>query len=299
MTSCDTHTLFSYNCMFGLPHQRVWFSEGWSYTHSRPPTSCVMWRVLLSLSGSSVRQSPPGIFRSVLLSSTPSDWQREKRVCANSVIPPRSCYDRSPHTLASFFFFHCFPCSLSSLFSHTHTQSLAPPFLSFSSFIFMLECLEHVRFVYNGNLTPPFPPRLMLCVFSPIFSLRTHTHRRIWGRGGENQADYKASLIWLRHRGNFLSLLPSPPLHRSLPLSPLLWQRRWLRSRGSDWFNYCTDEPARRRQKSYVISRKTSQPLHYQPLMRSLHIHAGVIASDSRKENGVTSFSCFTSALNT
>ncbi len=148
--------------MFGLPHQRVWCSEGWSntHTHTLPPTSCV----LLSLSGNRVKQSPPGIFRSVLLSSTPSDWQRES-VCANSVIPPRSCYDRSPHT----------------------------------------------RTVFSP--LPVLPIQLFL--------LHTHTHTRIWGRGGENQADYKASLIWLRHRGNFLSLLLSP-LHRSLPLSPLM-----------------------------------------------------------------------------
>ncbi len=196
---------------------------GWSNTHTLPPTSCV----LLSLSGSRVKQSPPGIFRSVLLSSTPSDWQRES-VCANSVIPPRSCYDRSPHTRTVFSPLPVLPIQLFLL--HTHTISCASFFI-FSSFIFMLECLEHVRFVYNGNITPPFPHRL--CVFSLSFPC-AHTHTRIWGRGGENQADYKASLIWLRHRGNFLSLLLSP-LHRSLPLSPLMVtekvteeQRLWL-----------------------------------------------------------------------
>lgn len=78
----------------------------------------------------------------------------------------------------------------------------------------MLECLEHVWFVYNKSHSLS---HFDLCsVFSPVFSVRAHT--RIWGRGGENQADYKASLIWLRHRGSFLSLSLSPIL--SLPLSP-------------------------------------------------------------------------------
>ncbi len=180
-----------------------------------------------------MKQSPPGIFRSVLLSSTPSDWQRES-VCANSVIPPRSCYDRSPHTHTVFSPLPVLPIQLFLLHTHTHThthtQSLAPPYLSFPH-LYLCWSVWNTCGLFITEILLPLSP--IGCVFFP-YLFRAHTHTRIWGRGGENQADYKASLIWLRHRGNFLSLLLSP-LHRSLPLSPLMVtekvteeQRLWL-----------------------------------------------------------------------
>lgn len=123
----------------------------------------------------------------------------------------------------------------------------------------------------------------------------THTHTDLRTRGWKPSGLQNQFNLAKAQREFSLPFCCPPPF---IALSLFLlwwWQRRWLRSRGSDWLNYGTDELARRRQKSSVISHKTSQPLHYQPLMCSLHIHAGVIASDSRKGNGVTWLSYFTS----
>ncbi len=164
--------------MFGLPHQWVWCSEGWSNTHTLFHPLAVFFSLYLAAGWSS------HLLASSVRSCCHQHHQTDsERACVQTALSRLVPVTIGAHTLV--LYFHRFPCSLSCFFSythtHTHTHTIScASFFIFSSFIFMLECLEHVRFVYNGNITPPFPHRL--CVFSLSFPC-AHTHTDLRTRG--------------------------------------------------------------------------------------------------------------------
>lgn len=140
-------------------------------------------------------------------------------------------------------FYHRFSGFPSSFLRNTHACS--PPYLSLPSFVFILmpESRQHVRFVYNGNLT--LPSWLMLRLRA-----RTDLKTRGWQPSGL-QSQFNLAKAQREFSLPFAAPLRFLPLSRAVLL--WWWQRRWLRSGGPDWFNYGTDEPARREQKSSVI----------------------------------------------